>query len=589
MASSLHDPKLLYAIPGVSAYHIANGTESSLTPAGPQTLSLLMVPTASPFADIAIDGGHADTGAGEEDFYLHLHLPPELDLPLPATTQIYHQPPSSYLIPRWDLGRNSGVFTRIEFPVAGSRKGLQEDVDTFETILAQCTAFLERAPPPKISSRKDSPPKASGSTSAAGAAGPSSSSSSRYQPGQNDKEGGKERPRASRSSRSVMSEDLPAYNPAAFKPGEAYAAGSHSSQSGGQLVLVDEEDGSVIGELGDNFQVFEDKALMPGSKEPVEITLPTAAVPTISVAPASREYVETLHPAYQKSSLVSNAAAASRLIVTTSEMVSKLLQGQADKFAEKAVPSNTPLTFQPSTHEHIRRINTFSASAAGLSAKAVGQVGKVAQGLGARLAGHKNHDSISSTGSSSTAGGKRRKAPTGIGADGQPIDNFRPGLLNKSLMAFSTVADGVEQAGRQLLDTSSNAATTVVASKWGSEAGEVTRNLTGGIKNVGLVYIDVTGVSRRAIIKSVAKGMVVGHMPGGGSLVVGGGDGGAAITPAGSPPPLPDRGRIEGRQGNGSVVNSGSSSGRESANTSASVSRVRSTNDFADNNPYRGR
>ncbi|KIH88909.1 SPG20 protein [Sporothrix brasiliensis 5110] len=608
MASSLNDPKLLYAITGVSAYHIANGAESSLTPAGPQTLSLLMVPTASPFADMSIDGNHPDSGGQgqEEDFYLHLHLPPELDLPLPATTQIYHQPPSSYLIPRWDLGRNSGVFTRIEFPAVGSRKGLQEDVDTFETILAQCTAFLERAPPPKISSRKDKPSKAPGSSSAAAvaresAAGASGSSSGRYQSGSGEKQGfgEKQRASASRSSRSAISEDLPAYNPAAFKPGEAYAAGSHSSQAGGQLVLIDEEDGSVIGELGDHYQVIEDKSLMPGSKEPVEITLPTEAVPSISVAPASHEYVETLHPAYQKSSLVANAAAASRLIVTTSELVSKALQNQADKFAEKAVPSNKPITFQPSTHEHIRRINTFSAGAAGLSAKAVGQVGKVAQNLGAKLAGHKAHDSISSTGSSTAYSGKsRRQPPTGMGPDGQPINEFRPGLLNKSLMAFSTVADGIEQAGRHLLDTSSNAATTVVSSKWGSEAGEVTRNLTGGIKNVGLVYIDVTGVSRRALIKSVAKGMVIGHVPGGGNLVVGGGDGGGpVISPTGSPPPLPPnrptsstpdpRGGNDGR--NGGESTSGHDSSSSSTNPSAPVSRVRSTHDFADNNPYRGR
>lgn len=270
----MQDPKLLYAITGVSAYHIANGTESSLTPAGPQTLSLLMVPTASPFADLSIDGSLPDNGGQgqEEDFYLHLHLPPELDLPLPATTQIYHQPPSSYLIPRWDLGRNSGVFTRIEFPAVGSRKGLQEDVDTFETILAQCTAFLERAPPPKMSSRKDKPPGASGSSSAAAvaresAAGPSSSSSSRHQSRSGENSGyGDEKQRVSRSSRSVVSEDLPAYNPADYKPGEAYAAGSHSSHAGGQLVLIDEEDGSVIGELGDHYQVIEDKNLMPGSK-----------------------------------------------------------------------------------------------------------------------------------------------------------------------------------------------------------------------------------------------------------------------------------------------------------------------------------
>lgn len=211
-----------------------------------------MVPTASPFADLTIEAGHADDNATEEDFYLHLHLPPELDLPLPATTQIYHQPPSSYLIPRWDLGRNSGVFTRIEFPSAGSRNGLQEDVDTFETILAQCTAFLERAPPPTISSRKDGPSKTLKATAATAAAEKCATTSRQERP----------RPSGSQSP----SSDLPAYNPATYKPGEAYAVGSHSSQPGGQLVLVDEEDGSVIGELESNVRLLEDKDLLPGSK-----------------------------------------------------------------------------------------------------------------------------------------------------------------------------------------------------------------------------------------------------------------------------------------------------------------------------------
>ena len=232
----MQDPKLLYAIEGVSAYHIANGKETSLTPAGPQTLSLLMVPTSAALADPA----QADSVlGGPEDFYLHLHLPPELDLPLPATTQIYHQPPTSYLIPRWDLGPDSGAFTRLEFPSAGSRKGLQEDVDTFETILAQCTAFLERAPPPKI---------------------------------QNGEKRARAYEKAAKNGSSAKAEEaarenLPAYNPAEFKPGEAYAHGSHSSYpGGGQIVLIDEEDGSVVGELDEGYQVVEDDALKPGSK-----------------------------------------------------------------------------------------------------------------------------------------------------------------------------------------------------------------------------------------------------------------------------------------------------------------------------------
>lgn len=223
----------------MSAYHIANGKEESLTPGGPQTLSLLMVPTSSIFADPA----HVDAaGTTEEDFYLHLHLPPELDLPLPATTQIYHQPPTSYLIPRWDIGPDSGAFTRIEFPAVGSRKGVQEDVDTFETILAQCTAFLERAQPPKTG-RSEKQAEAQTEGFASSSAKPSSS-----------------------KSKSARGEELPPYNPADYKPGEGYAKGSASSHQGGQIVLVDEEDGSVIGELTDGYNIVEGGGLQHGSK-----------------------------------------------------------------------------------------------------------------------------------------------------------------------------------------------------------------------------------------------------------------------------------------------------------------------------------
>ncbi|KAF3767354.1 hypothetical protein M406DRAFT_345400 [Cryphonectria parasitica EP155] len=482
MASGKNDPKLLYAINGVSAYHISNGKEQSLTPAGPQTLSLLMVPTSSPFADASLVD--PESAPAEEDFYLHLHLPPELDLPLPATTQIYHQPPTSYLIPRWDLGPDSGSFTRIEFPALGGRKGVQDDIDTFETILAQCTAFLERAPPPVPRGKKNDAPPAS----------------------------------TSRSKEAMAAEEkLPAYNPGDYKPGEAYAKGSHSSHKSGQIVLIDEEDGSVIGELGEDYQLVEDSALQPGSKEPVQITLPADGSHQIAIAPASDEDVEmALHPSYKKSFLVSNAMAASRLIVTTSDMVSKAMQNSADSFTQKTKPVAKPVTFKPTTREHIRKVHTFTSNAAGLSSKTVGSIGKVAQNLGATLGRNKTKDG----------------QPKGYDKDGRPLEDFKPGLLNKSLMAFSTIADGVEKAGRNLLETSSSATTKVVTHRWGPDAGDISKSLSGGVKNVGLVYIDVTGVSRRAILKSVAKGMVVGRVAdGGGQVIVGGGDGGSETSP----------------------------------------------------------
>lgn len=217
MASD-QEPKLLFTTSGVKAYHVQNGEEHCLTESGPQTLSLLMVPTSSAFS---VPDVNPQSQTPEEDFYLHMHLPPELDLPLPATTQIYHQPPTSYLIPRWDLGADSGAFTRIEFPAPGSEKSMQDDIDTFETILAQCTAFLEKATAPK---------------------GAKSSKSGKAK------------------------EELPPYNPSAFSPGQAYVPGSASSHAGGQIVLIDEENGSVMGELGEGYTVVEDSRMTSGNK-----------------------------------------------------------------------------------------------------------------------------------------------------------------------------------------------------------------------------------------------------------------------------------------------------------------------------------
>ncbi|KAK9342158.1 hypothetical protein V1522DRAFT_440718 [Lipomyces starkeyi] len=113
----MHDPRLLYSINNIRAHHLQNGEETELTPSSPQTLALLMVSTSSRRPGVPNLDGHPEMS--EEDFYLHLHLPPGLDMPLPAKTKIYHQPPNSYLIPRWDLGPDSGGFLRLQFPSIG--------------------------------------------------------------------------------------------------------------------------------------------------------------------------------------------------------------------------------------------------------------------------------------------------------------------------------------------------------------------------------------------------------------------------------------------------------------------------------------
>ena len=218
--------------------------------------------------------------------------------------------------------------------------------------------------------------------------------------------------------------------------------------------------------------------------DPVEIQLPQEGEGNqIHVTNASEEYLRmSRHPAYKDSTLVQNAAVASRFIVTTSGYLSDALKSGAETFTKKTKPNPKPMTFTPTTQSRVRKLNSLSQGAVGLSAKTVGQVSKYAQNLGAAMAGR------------GEKGSKARK-------------DYKPGLLNKSMMAFSTVADGIDHASRSLLTSGSSAATTVVGHRYGDEAKAVAREIAGGVKNVGLVYVDASGVSRRALIKSTAKGM----------------------------------------------------------------------------------
>lgn len=226
---------------------------------------------------------------------------------------------------------------------------------------------------------------------------------------------------------------------------------------------------------------------------PVEIQLPQEGQGNrISVNNASEDYLKmSRHPAYKDSTLVQNAATASRLIVTGSDYLASALTSGAQSFTQKTKPNPKPMTFTPTTQARIRKLNSLSQSAVGLSAKTVGQVSRYAQNLGATMARR----------------GEQQAKAKGVDKNGRPIENYKPGLLNKSMMAFSTIADGVDQGARNLLNSGSVATTTVVGHRYGEDAKTVASNLAGGVKNVGLVYVDAAGVSRRAVIKSVAKGM----------------------------------------------------------------------------------
>jgi spartin len=261
---------------------------------------------------------------------------------------------------------------------------------------------------------------------------------------------------------------------------------SDEKKGSGRVVLVDEENGSEVGEVG-GCHVNAD-GIVPGRKDPVEIIFPeNGENGTIMVRPADY-LLDASHSAYKNSSIVQAASRASRLVVTSSFYISNALQTGAKTFNERTQPVAKPLTFQPSTHQRFQQVHILTSTAAKFSSATLGKVQTLAQNAGAKLAG-------------------TEKNPR------------NPGLLNKSIIAFSTVADGFEYATKAVLSSSSQAASSVVGHRYGAEAEEVAKSLTGVAKNLCLVYIDASGVSRRAVVKGVAKGMVVGRDKNGSNVV----------------------------------------------------------------------
>jgi spartin len=273
------------------------------------------------------------------------------------------------------------------------------------------------------------------------------------------------------------------------------------------LVLVDSEDGHVVGSVPqDNLVVYEDPTLsQPGhEKDPVMIDIaedPSTHKNMLRVSPAMVDY-------RAQSSLIRTADMISSGIVFSSNTISKGIESSANWYISKRPTSDLPVTFQPTTLERVRKIHNLSNSAVAISSKATGLLASAAHSLGS---------------------GVRRT----LRSEDKP--GKKPSLLNKSLIAFETIADSIDTSTKQLLGTTSNVATNVVRHKYGDRAAEISHGLGSTVRNVGLVYVDARGVTRKALIKGAAKGMLFKAKVGNGNEVILGG-GPDELSDA-SPPP----------------------------------------------------
>ncbi|KAJ7778669.1 hypothetical protein DFH07DRAFT_901341 [Mycena maculata] len=105
---------------------------------------------------------------------------------------------------------------------------------------------------------------------------------------------------------------------------------------------------------------------------------------------------------------------------------------------------------------------------------------------------------------------------------GMPIGAVPPVPKEKFVVKLSTttriflsadlILSTIDNSTRRLLDSGTDNIGTVVGHKYGAEAGESSVLLAGTARNVGLVYIDMRGIGRRALLRRVGKEFVKGRV-----------------------------------------------------------------------------
>lgn len=319
-----------------------------------------------------------------------------------------------------------------------------------------------------------------------------------------------------------------------------YAAYQDDDRSdAGKLELMD-QDGTVIGVVQGNFTVREADAMSDSGNEkaPVLVDLPPEPM---SDSDNQDLQVDVLSTDEKRDWMIRGADLVSRTIIKTSEYVGAKMQGAAESYISKnpgagssglSTPNNEkaadpqpqagrdPIKVGPKTQAGVRTLHDWSGSAVQVSSKTTGAILRVAGEVGDKI-GKKT-------------GIQRKINPDGT--YGPPPKGIR-GFVNRSLIAANTVLDGVDQGAQTLLYTGSDAASKVVGHRYGDDARQVANGIGRTGKNVFIVYKDLRGVRRSALLKAARSRVMKAKLDDGRELTVQVDEKGNAIASSISDPP----------------------------------------------------
>jgi spartin len=339
----------------------------------------------------------------------------------------------------------------------------------------------------------------------------------------------------------------------------------------GRFVLMNEDDGEIVGTLDRSVKVIEDPSIgvRGHEKDTLVVEVPEGAdtqdglleeeVLVSTIPPEERDWmvktaVFVSHAISGTTTLLTSAmAGASNLYIahstpstsapgsttasrpttpSSSPRASQKSQGQGQSYADPsarsppAPPSRTLLLLQsPTTRKNLTQIHAVSGSAAKLSSKAADTVESLIQ----RAIGSGSSSPIPSSISSPSSSPNKGKGRASASADRVKSPTPRPQpqpqqqqqaptaaapLRTRTSVALSAalILASIEASAVRLVEAGGAAVSAAVTHKYGTEAGENAALAGRTARNIVLVYVDVRGLGRRVIVKRMAKTWVKGRI-----------------------------------------------------------------------------
>ena len=321
--------------------------------------------------------------------------------------------------------------------------------------------------------------------------------------------------------------------------------GGSSNNEKAKLELLDDE-GKLLGTIDGPWQLQEDSTLhKPGhEKDPVILELPeegSSSQQMVQVSAAPRDENGQLSPAYQNDWLLRGANLVSRSLEKGSQWAGTKMLKAADSYVTRSTPPSsqpgsrrdsgslsrdelgekplsggasintldsnlttsgrTAVTFSPQTHNTARQIRNMSGKVTSVSNRTTTAILSAASNVGDQI-------------------GKRTGIQQKMQSDGS-VQNPKGirGVLNRSLIAFNVVLDGVTNSAERLIKDGGEASGRVIEHRYGSEAKVISGNVASVGRSAFVVYKDINGVRRKALLK-VATGTIKARAPDGGEVIL---------------------------------------------------------------------